>query len=244
MTRARPVTLKHLAVTVLVVVLVNAQLTWWIIFVLRENRTRLGLERGRMIAAAEREADRLARRLEQAELAVSTALAAGARIETEPPPAPFTSWSWAEQLCTRQWTAGPVELTLRMPAGAGCVTATATAAAAERVLAADPGVEVVMQAASAAVGATPPAIAVEGTAAIAVRPAAAPWSAALHGYRHRILMMVSEGKATVPTQLYWSSSAVPAIAGVGACAVCILALLLLRRRRLWPYRNVKLHYLQ
>jgi hypothetical protein len=67
MTRARPVTLKHLAVTVLVVVLVNAQLTWWIVFVLRENRTRLGLERGRMVAAAEHEAERLAHRLERAE---------------------------------------------------------------------------------------------------------------------------------------------------------------------------------
>ncbi len=193
MTRARPVTLKHLAVTVLVVVLVNAQLTWWIVFVLRENRMRLGLERGRMVAATELEAERLAHRLEQAELALAAALTDGARIEAEPPPEPFSSWSRQDQPCARLWSVRPpAELSLRLPAEAGCVTAVVAAGTAERMLAVAPGVELVMPAGVSA-AAAPPSIAVEAAPSIAVRPAAAPWSAALRGYRHRILMMVSEG---------------------------------------------------
>ena len=193
MTRARPVTLKHLAVTVLVVVLVNAQLTWWIIFVLRENRTRLQLERGRMVAATEREADRLARRLERAEAALATALAGGAGTRGQPPPEPFNRWSSADQPCAKQWTASPTELTLRLPADSGCVTATAAAGAAERVLSVAPGVEVILQPSGEAAGPSAPVVAVEGAPSIEARPAAGPWSEALRGYRHRILMMVSEG---------------------------------------------------
>jgi two-component system, OmpR family, phosphate regulon sensor histidine kinase PhoR len=194
MSRARPVTLKHLAVTVLVVVLVNAQLTWWIVFVLRENRMRLGLERGRMAAATELEAERLSHRLEQAELALAAALAGGARIEAGPPPAPFAAWSWAGQPCARLWSVGPpAELSLRLPAGAGCVNAVVDAGTAERMLAVAPGVELVKPPTAVSVGAAPPAAAVDAAPSIAVRPAAAPWSAALHGYRQRILMMVSEG---------------------------------------------------
>jgi signal transduction histidine kinase len=196
MARARPVTFKHLAVTVLVVALVNAQLTWWIIFVLREARTRLGLERGQMAAAAEREADRVARRLARAELALATALAAGARIEAEPPPEPFSSWARLDQPCARQWSALAGELTLRLPAGAGCVAATAGQEPAGRLLAVDPGVELVAAEGDEPLSVTaapPPAAPIEGAASISVRPAAGLWSEALRGYRHRILMMVSEG---------------------------------------------------
>jgi len=192
MTRARPVTLKHLAVTVLVVVLVNAQLTWWIIFVLREAHTRLKLERGQMVAAAELEANRVAQRLELAELALATALAVGARVEAEPPPEPFAAWSFGEQPCARQWTGGPAGLWLQLPASRGCVTATVAAEAAARLLVVAPGVELAMPAGVPA-AAAPPSIAVEAAPSLTVRPAAAPWSAALSGYRHRILMMVSEG---------------------------------------------------
>jgi signal transduction histidine kinase len=55
-----------------------------------------------------------------------------------------------------------------------------------------PGVELVM-AAGVSGAAGPPSIAVEAAPSLTVRPAAAPWSAALRGYRHRILMMVTEG---------------------------------------------------
>ena len=38
-------TLRHLAIAAVVLVLVNAQLTWWIIFTTRQARERLELER-------------------------------------------------------------------------------------------------------------------------------------------------------------------------------------------------------
>jgi two-component system, OmpR family, phosphate regulon sensor histidine kinase PhoR len=193
MTRARPVTLKHLAVTVLVVVLVNAQLTWWIIFVLREARTRLGLERGEMVAVAELEAERVANHLEQAEIVLATSIAAGARVEEEPAPEPFAAWSWAGPPCEGTWTRGPAELSLRLPARTGCVVATIAGESARRLLAVAPGVELVARPAVGGALVGPPAVAVAAAPALAVRPAAAPWSAALRGYRHRILMMVSEG---------------------------------------------------
>ena len=193
MLRARPVTLKHLAVTVLVVVLVNAQLTWWIIFVLREARTRLELERGRMVAAAELEAERVANRLERADLALATAIAAGARVGTDPPPPPFAAWSWAGTPCARSWSAGPPELALRLPAGEGCATASVAAGTADRMLAVAAAVELVALPAPATAGMARPAVAVDAAPSIAVLPAARPWAAALDGYRHRILMMVTEG---------------------------------------------------
>ena len=58
--------MRHVLVAVLVVVVVNAQLTWWVIFVLRENRTRLELERDRMAAACREEAARVRVELDRA----------------------------------------------------------------------------------------------------------------------------------------------------------------------------------
>ena len=45
MRRQGPITVRHLIVAVLVMVVVNAKLTWWVIFVLRLNRENLNLER-------------------------------------------------------------------------------------------------------------------------------------------------------------------------------------------------------
>ncbi len=53
MKRQGPLTMRHLAVAMAVVVLVNAQLSWWIVYSLRENRIRLGLERERLEILAE-----------------------------------------------------------------------------------------------------------------------------------------------------------------------------------------------
>jgi signal transduction histidine kinase len=61
------------------------------------------------------------------------------------------------------------------------------------MLAVAPGVELVAPSTASPVGAAPPWFAVEAAPSIAAGPAAGPWSAALHGYRQRILMMVSEG---------------------------------------------------
>lgn len=192
MTRPGPVTMKHLAVTVLVVVLVNAQLTWWIIFVLRQNRTRLELERAQMVATAEREAERLSVRLERAAAALASA-AHSARTGDSSPPDPFTTWSWRAGRCTQAWAATPHELTLEMPAGAGCVEATVTGAERERLLAVAPDCEVVFTTESTTTQTPPPQASVGGGPGLAVRPAGVPWSETLRGYRQRILMMVSEG---------------------------------------------------
>jgi signal transduction histidine kinase len=138
----------------------------------------------------------VARRLVRAELALATSLATGARIEVDPPPEPFGSWSRRDQPCARQWTAAAAGLTLQVPADAGCVVAAAARESAERLLAVGPAVELVaagVEAATSTTTAAPPAIPVEGAASISVRPALEPWSAALRGYRQRILMMVSEG---------------------------------------------------
>ena len=56
MRRQGPITVRHLIVAVLVMVVVNAQLTWWVIFVLRLNRENLNLERQSLLSAARVEA--------------------------------------------------------------------------------------------------------------------------------------------------------------------------------------------
>jgi hypothetical protein len=48
--------MRHIIVAVLVMVVINAQLTWWIVFILRLNRSILGFERERLLAAARTEA--------------------------------------------------------------------------------------------------------------------------------------------------------------------------------------------
>ncbi|MEE4271852.1 MAG: ATP-binding protein [Thermoanaerobaculales bacterium] len=54
------ITGRHVAFAVLVVVVINAQLTWWIIYSTGQARERLELERSLLAARAEVEADRLA----------------------------------------------------------------------------------------------------------------------------------------------------------------------------------------
>ena len=51
--------MRDLIVAVLVVVVINAQLTWWIIFVLRLSRDHLELERQWLVGAARTEAVRV-----------------------------------------------------------------------------------------------------------------------------------------------------------------------------------------
>ena len=190
MTRPGPVTIKHLAVTVLVVVLVNAQLTWWLIFVLHQNRVRLELERARMTATAEAEAERLSVRLERAAAAVAAAVSSPESLDGAPPE-PFATWSWRERPCVGTWSADPQAVTLALPAAGGCIEAAVIGAARDELLAVVPDCEIVVG--EPADPMEPARVAVGGTANLAVEPAAAPWSEALAGYRHRIVMMVSEG---------------------------------------------------
>jgi two-component system phosphate regulon sensor histidine kinase PhoR len=191
MTRPGPVTIKHLAVTVLVVVLVNAQLTWWLIFVLHQNRVRLELERARMVATAEADAERLSLRLEHAAALLAAAASAPDDIERGAPPEPFASWLWRDAPCPQGWSMTPQSLKLELPAGGGCVEAAVAGPARDRLLAVAPGCQ--LTEAAPADPTAPPRTAVAGAANLLAAPDAELWSQALAGYRRRILMMVSEG---------------------------------------------------
>ena len=75
MATGRSITMRHLVFTVLVVILINAQLTWWIIFVLRQNRTLLELERSLMADACAVEAARVEQDLHAAEQTLAQLIA-------------------------------------------------------------------------------------------------------------------------------------------------------------------------
>ncbi len=119
-------TMRHLVVAVLVVVVVNAQLTWWIVFVLRENRTRLELERGAVESLCRIEAERI----EQSVSAVQQMLeaAVGATVETAPHlPMPLTTW-WLEDeagdhVRRARLEGGAVAMSTISPDSPGCLWA-------------------------------------------------------------------------------------------------------------------------
>ena len=76
-------------VVALVVVVVNAQLTWWLVYSLRENRVRLRLEREQLGAACEEVAARIDSGLDGALIELLQATASGLEPGIDPPPAPF-----------------------------------------------------------------------------------------------------------------------------------------------------------
>lgn len=53
MTFQKPMTLRHLGIAVVVLVLINAQLSWWIVFTIGRARERLELERSLLLQRAE-----------------------------------------------------------------------------------------------------------------------------------------------------------------------------------------------
>ena len=88
MRKQGPITWRHLLIAVLVLIVVNAQLTWWIIFVLRQNRSLLDLQRNRLIADCRVEVSRMTARTDEAFESLSMALLAGRTPQTEPSPIP------------------------------------------------------------------------------------------------------------------------------------------------------------
>ncbi len=188
-------TVRHLVVTVLVVLLVNTQLTWWIIFVLRENRTRLGLERTALEFRCRMEADRTANDLTEAHRLLDAAVATGFHADSQPPP-PFLNWyvePSAENCGQSRLINDTVVLSSPAPEAGMCVLAQTTPDWSESLLSLPEDLELgVTQENEAptnrpAVTLPPP---FEGQT---IRPTAAVWDAILEGYRGRILMMVSEG---------------------------------------------------
>lgn len=194
MRRQGPLTLRHVVVAVLVVLVVNAQLTWWIIFVLRENRHRLELERRHLQNSAELAAVRVTAAAAAARDALETALAGGADPSSNLPPSPyFASWQGPiEGPCVPGWSAAQDGPVLTALAAGGCVTARPAELWLEQLRRLPAGQEIVAEAAPREAG-----IPVVGLPwpfrGQAVRPAAAAWNAVLETYRTRITMIVSEG---------------------------------------------------
>ncbi len=186
MRREGPVTARHIFVAVAMVFLVNAQLTWWIVYTLRENRTRLRLEREAMVDAARLHAIGVEERLRSREAAFERWLlgdrAASTGFETH-------ELRRADPSCAAGWSLQDGRPVLTVATEEGCWYA------------------VMDPVASAALAVTPADLEltsspVEGPPAVAlpapfdgwlVRPAGEHWQGLLDVYRRRIAMVVSEG---------------------------------------------------
>jgi len=195
--------MRHFVVTVLVVVLVNTQLTWWIIFVLRQNRTLLDLERRRVTDAGKLEAARVRTELDQARWTLERWLVAtdwfageGAWPPPDPPP-PFDrgvappetlagvpGWHLAD--------GGRLRLEIHcLESICGFLTGEGWA---QTVLEPQDGLEVVSVDDIFEAGDLRPVSALPAPFVdLVVRPDETTWNEILEGYRTRILMMVSEG---------------------------------------------------
>ncbi len=195
MVKKGSLTVRHLVVTVLVVLLVNTQLTWWIIFVLRENRVRLGMERDAIQAQCRMEADRVARDLAEAHRILDAAVVDGYHKDSEPPP-PFSDWR-AEpsvQNCGAPLLKnGIVVLSSPAPEAGQCVLAQTTEHWTSSLLHLHDDLELTAVQQVEKKTKRPAIILGPPFETLAVSPTAEVWHAILKGYRGRILMMVSEG---------------------------------------------------
>ena len=183
--------MRHIIVAVLVMIVINAQLTWWIVFILRLNRTILGFERERLLAAAGSEASRVETELETARTALEAAVLMGDEPGRSPVPAPFVGWrtSFSVDTCpaTHVSPSGVVEISVE--SGLRCVTGVIGGEWGRLVLDVGPLLELV-----ASGDERPPGIALaEPFDGLTVRPQAEVWEAMLGDYRRRIVMLVSEG---------------------------------------------------
>ncbi len=195
MVKKGSLTVRHLVVTVLVVLLVNAQLTWWIIFVLRENRVRLGLERDAIQAQCRMEVDRIDGDLAKAHRALDAAVANGFHPDS-PLPALFSDWrveASVEHCGAPLLENGTVVLTSPAPELGRCVLARTTEHWTQQLLTLHGNLE--FRTFPSELNTTQrPAIALEPPFDFqAISPTVEVWDAILKGYRGRIVMMVSEG---------------------------------------------------
>ncbi|MCG6962278.1 MAG: HAMP domain-containing histidine kinase [Acidobacteria bacterium] len=189
MRRQGPLTTRHLIVAALTLVVINAQLTWWIIYALRENRTRLRLERGTMLAECSLYEANVGRRMAAARAALEEALANSVRVPAVAPP-PFASIDGTGAApCSEGWTFDDGVLKLHVSSVLGCIGATASADWTARLLDPPEGCQKVAATDSTIPGITLP----RPLDSWQVRPQEERWHKALTVYQGRILMMVSEG---------------------------------------------------
>jgi len=191
MRRQGPITVRHLIVAVLVVVVVNAQLTWWVIFVLRLSRENLDLERERLLAAARVEAVRVETELAIARTTLESALLMGDEPGRNTVPRPFVGWRTSEasdgcpSACLNR--SGMIELGVAV--GDRCVSAVVSSEWRQRVLEVDSSLEVVSTGTEGPAGIT----LADPCGGLTIRPKIEIWEELLGQYRRRIVMMVSEG---------------------------------------------------
>ena len=191
MRRQGPLTTRHIIVAVLVMVVINAQLTWWIVFILRLNRSILGFERERLLSAARTEAERVETELFTARTALEAAVLMGDEPGRNAVPAPFIGWrtAFAFDSCppTHVNESGVVELSVE--SGLRCVTGVIGGEWGRSALAVGALLEIVATGEDG-----PPGVALtEPYDGLTIRPRAEVWEAMLGDYRRRIVMLVSEG---------------------------------------------------
>lgn len=195
MAKKGSLTVRHLVVTVLVVLLVNAQLTWWIIFVLRENRVRLELERGAIEARCRMEATRIAGDLAQAHQILDAAVAAGFHPDSQPP-SPLTAWRaepTTETCGASTLSNGIAVLSSPAPEPGQCVMAHTSEAWTKALLEMPEALRLEAASEVRAQNGRPAITLDRPFDDRTVGPTEEVWNSILKGYRGRILMMVSEG---------------------------------------------------
>ena len=191
MRRQGPITVRHLIVAVLVVVVINAQLTWWLVFVLRLNRENLDLDRQRLLAEARIEAVRVETELKTARTALEAALLMGDEPGRDAVPKPFVGWRTSDaslgcpSACLNR--SGVIELGVVV--GGRCVSGVVSSEWRQQVLELGGSLEVVS---TESEGPTGVALA-EPCDSLTIRPRTDIWEGLLEQYRRRIVMMVSEG---------------------------------------------------
>ncbi len=182
--------MRHIVVAALVVVVINAQLTWWIVFVLRLNKSHLDLERERLSETAQLEAVRIEAEIAAAREALTEALLAGALPGRDPVPRPYVGWRRlpSAEVCPEARVNSIGALELSVTVRGSCVTGIVAADRVEEILHVGSELEVVEG------PGTPEGVSLAGPFADrAIRPRPEAWEETLAQYRRRILMMVSEG---------------------------------------------------
>ncbi len=203
MAAGRSITMRHLVFTVMVVILVNAQLTWWIVFVLRQNRTLLELERDRMADACTIEAARVLRDLDKAEQTLARWIvsregygSSGIWGADDTPPEPFARWTDPTDLTGAPgWhRLGDGRLLYSYPGDHRPQVLITTDGWEATLLDVGDDLELRPKNSGEQIDDPRPSVPLPlPFADLIVSPAQEAWDDTLDGYRRRILMMVSEG---------------------------------------------------
>ncbi len=191
MRRQGPVTLRYIVVAALVVLVINLQLTWWIVFVLGLNRDHLELQRRWLLATAGVEGAALRSELVTARTALEAAVLMGDEPGLAAAPEPYAGWRSRPLAETCPPVAlnssGGIELSVQR--GRSCITGVFDSDWQAQLLDIGGDFQIVSTAAS-----DRPSAALEAPfEALAVQPRDEVWDGLLDHYRRRIVMMVTEG---------------------------------------------------